>query len=458
MVHYRDLKSIVINMLLFLFTVSIYGQSKNLSKEQMILDIDTLFSTIEKVHPNIYSVYSKQQLETDIEKTKLQLAANGDIFYFYKQIAPLVAKLGDGHTGIYFPFHYLAEKTDILLFPFSIKIDYSDRQILVQSDYTITQNTIPNNAKITSINNRKASDIVQQMINYISGEKNFFKFEFLQYIFTPLLYTLYGDSIFDIDYIYNGNKHSVKVKGISYQDRYEDSQENIISFEPYIFNTFPDKNIGIIEINQFDDINGFKIFLDSTFQLLKDENIENLIIDIRKNSGGDSRLGDELFQYISSVPFSQFGKSVHKYSDILKEFYKVYENQEISEPNGIIEYDYSSELEELKENNLRYKGDIYLLISHFTFSSAASFSWAFKHFNMGTVIGKETGGLAICYGDVITPTLPNSGLYYSISWKKFYFYGATDENIHGTLPDYDIDSEKALDFAIELITQQKKTD
>jgi C-terminal processing protease CtpA/Prc len=455
MEQYRKLSSVVIGILLSLSTVSVFGQIENLSRGQMIQDIDTLFSTIEKVHPDMYAVYPKQLLDKDIEKLKSELESSGDIFYFYKQIAPLVVKLGDGHTGIGFPRSSLGLVPNVLLFPFPVKITYPDRVIRVQKDYTQTQNTIPIGAQITSINNRQANDIVQEMMDYASGEKDFFKTERLEYVFTPLLYTLYGDSIFAIEYLYNQNKYSVQVKGISYKERYENPQQSSsASNEPYIFSTLPDKNIGIIEFNQFTDLDRFKVFLDSTFQILKQENIGNLIIDIRKNGGGNSVLGDELLQYLSNEPFSQYGKTIVKYSDILKQFHKTYNNWEISNPNGIEIYD-SEELIELRENSLRYKGNVFLLISHYTFSSATDFSWAFKYFKVGTVIGEETGGLAVCFGDIISPELPNSGLSYSISWKKFYNYGATDDNTHGTLPDYNVEAEKALEFTIDLISRRK---
>lgn len=454
MIQYRKLNSVVIGILLSLSTMSVFGQIENLSREKMVQDIDTLFSTIEKVHPDMYAVYPKQLLDKEIEKVKTELLPNGNVFYFYKQIAPLVVKLGDGHTGIRFPYNFLEIVPDILFFPFPVKITYPDRVIRVQKDYTQSQNTIPIGSQITSINNRKANDIVQKMMDYASGEKDFFKIERLEYVFTPLIYTLYGDSIFAIEYLYNQKKYLVQVKGISYKERYEHSQQSSSdSKDPYIFSTMPDKNIGIIEFNQFSDLEKFKLFLDSTFQVLQQENIENLIIDVRKNGGGNSLLGDELLQYISNKPFIQYGKTIVKYSDILKQFHKTYNDWEISNPNGIEIYD-SKKLIELRENSLRYKGNVFLLISHYTFSSAADFSWAFKYFKAGTVIGEETGGLAVCFGDIITPKLPNSELSYSVSWKKFYGYGATDENTHGTLPDYNVEAEKALDFTIDLIMRK----
>ena len=450
MKQYKNLRTLIVGILLSFSTVS-FGQIESLSKEQMIADIDTLFSTIEQVHPDMYAVYPKQQLDNEIERVKSELEPNGDIFYLYKQIAPLVVKLGDGHTGVGCPSKYLKNVPN--LFPFSVKVTYPDRIVRVQNDYTQTQNTIPVGAQIISINNRQATDIVQDMMNYASGEKDFFKAEWLEGLFTPLIYILYGDTIFSIEYQFNQQKYSAHAKGISFKERYENVQQtDNMSDKWYSFSTLPDKNIGIIEFNSFNDLDKFKVFLDSTFQVLQKENIENLIIDIRKNSGGNSALGDELLQYISPVPFNQFGKSIVKYSDIVKQFYKTYMNMEFSNPNGIeIEED---ELIELKEEHLRYRGNVYLLISHSSFSSAADFSWAFKYFKVGTIIGEETGGMVVCFGDIIHLELPHSKLFYCCSWKKFYGYGATDENIHGTFPDYEIEADKALDFAIDLIINQ----
>ena len=108
----------------------------------------------------------------------------------------------------------------------------------------------------------------------------------------------------------------------------------------------------------------------------------------------------------------------------------------------------------LKKNDLRYNGNVYLLISHRTFSSAASFSWAFKYFKMGKVIGEESGGMAVCFGNIIHQQLPYSKINYWVSHKKFNMYGATDENNHGTIPDFEVRSENALDYTIELIQRK----
>ena len=52
--HFKNgTKMLIGSILLFLFTVSTFGQTNIFSREQMIKDIDILFSTIEEVHLNM---------------------------------------------------------------------------------------------------------------------------------------------------------------------------------------------------------------------------------------------------------------------------------------------------------------------------------------------------------------------------------------------------------------------
>ena len=212
-----------------------------------------------------------------------------------------------------------------------------------------------------------------------------------------------------------------------------------------------------MDFRQFVDLDKFSKFLDSTFTRIKNLKIKNLVIDLRDNGGGNSKLGDELFQYISKVPFKQFGETTIKTSNLKKKFYKSEYNIDDTCALGIVTQG-KGELIELRDNDLRFNGNVYVLQSHYTFSSAASFTWAFKYFGMGEIAGEESGGLAVCFGDIIRQKLPYSGFYYTVSHKKFHHYGATDDNVHGTIPDYRVPADSALNFTIELIGKKRNID
>lgn len=56
-------------------------------------------------------------------------------------------------------------------------------------------------------------------------------------------------------------------------------------------------------------LSSFKAFLDTSFMKFQKANISNLAIDLRKNSGGNTALGDLLFSYISDKKYSWGAKS-----------------------------------------------------------------------------------------------------------------------------------------------------
>lgn len=101
-----------------------------------------------------------------------------------------------------------------------------------------------------------------------------------------------------------------------------------------------------------------------------------------------------------------------------------------------------------------YAGNVYLLTSGKTFSAAASFAWTFAECNIGTIIGEETGGMSVCYGDKLWYHLPVSDLECGISFKRFWYLNADEDDIHGAMPDIAVPASMALDKALSLIKRK----
>lgn len=75
---------------------------------------------------------------------------------------------------------------------------------------------------------------------------------------------------------------------------------------------------------------------------------------------------------------------------------------------------------------------------------------------MGKIIGEESGGMNVTFGDVASYTLPFSQLQCGVSWKRFYHYGADDRDIHGTLPDVEVPADQALDYTFQHFVRKKR--
>jgi len=436
--------------ILLFFVVNIIAAQEKFSRERLIADVDTLYAAIEEIHPGMFAVYPRDKFEKDITEVKSNLKDSMTVIDFFQLVTPLVVRLGDGHTRISFPTQVLKDR-DALVFPFSVKINKKDYSVTVDTDFSENKTNLISGTQLLSINDKNVKDLVNDFLRFESGEKLNFRLGGVQYSFAYYLNMIYGDKDFAIEYIDNTNiVRKETIKPIPYSVRFakpanNNNQANVhytLAMDSLI-------NTAIIDFKSFSDFSRFEKFLDSAFTQIKKENIGNLIIDLRRNGGGNSALGDELFQYISPVPFMQYGNVTVKTSDRLKRKMSGYDGA-----NGLATYKNDS-LIPLRKNDLRYKGKTYLLTSDYTFSSATDFAWAFQYFKMGTIVGEETGGLIVCFGDVIGQKLPNTGLVFGVSWKKFYGYGATDEHTHGVKPDYEVPAEQAMDFVKALINKSE---
>lgn len=112
-----------------------------------------------------------------------------------------------------------------------------------------------------------------------------------------------------------------------------------------------------------------------------------------------------------------------------------------------------------RPNPLCFTGDVYVLTSATTFSSATNFCAAIKDVQLGTLIGEETGGVPSSFGDVYQFVLLHTGILGGVSYKYFVRpNGASDG--HGVLPDREVPTTAAdivqgrdpvLEYAIQLI-------
>jgi len=419
-----------------------------LSKKQAQFDIDALIYTLGEVHPDMFSVCGQSDFFQSVAVVKQQIPDSVTPVELFKWAAPLVTKLGDGHTMLQFPYNdYFTPTT--LRFPLFVQ---------VTADYTLhvkscIDNAIPQDAEVLSINGKSSRELIESMMDYASGERDFFRIERIDAEFPALFEMLYSSDKYDIVYRLKDSKKRVEVtlqatKWNELKHRMPQSPKQAPG-QAYSFKLSANNQAAIMDFRSFNNPEKMKIFADSMFRTLREKNIKNLIIDLRYNGGGNSVVGDVLFRYISPKPFQQMGKTLIRITPTTARL--IGENS--TAPGW---YFYNAEasnelIPPLTKEEGHYEGNVYLLISHHTFSSAGSFAWAFKHFGMGTVIGEESGGMNVCFGDILRYKLPISGLYCTISFKRFWQYGASEKNIHGTLPDYETPQAKALNVAFELI-------
>jgi hypothetical protein len=430
------------------------------SREQVVSDINYAIKVAEDVHPNMYAMISKESFYAKTDSIKNSLPEKLSDAKADKASRRIFSFIQDAHTGtgmtIFMKrFAFLFRKT----LPY--KIDVINKQLFISKNY-FYRNIIPIGSEIIEINGKPASICLVEISKLLSYENIPLRNATLQ---IPFLWSLWNDfENFEITYKAPGTKTIKKIStsgGLISNILFVKDRN---SSEAYSYRTLYG-NIGYIEFNACRDIGEFKAFLETTFKSIKSNNIKELIIDIRRNEGGSSSLGDELMQYISKTDFKTFDSAFIKISN---EFEKKGELNWIDTTKRIVGamiYDTTlTAIRKLRDNPLRYNGKSYLLVGGITFSSASNFASSFQCSKIGKILGTETGGLTSCFGDKYTFELPNTKFDITVSSYKFRNACGVD-NRRGIIPDYIIENsfeddikviDRVLEFTVDLIKKNEK--
>jgi len=424
-------------------------------------DLDSMVYYLEAAHPNPYYRYSRSDFHRDIENVKQQLADGTDYISFYLMAQKLVAKLQDGHIDFEIPLKQF-EKDKAKAFPFKVALSINKPYIRLQQDVKLKYGTFNKNTELISINGINGKRIVDDIVALVTGETADFRASYGSKAFSFYFDVLYPKKgSYEISYNDHGRKGVVKVSPQDTQQAY--SQQNSASkaeqkINPFTL-TFPAAKTALMKLDDFQDLEKIKFFVDSVFSDLKNKKTENLIIDLRNNLGGDSDVGDYLLQYLLFTPFRQYDRVLEKNSQLLKNRLLDHRKGKTLSPedstllakrNGTLDT-IENQNEEILQLPNRFGGKVYLLVSSQTFSSAADFAQAFCYYKRGKVIGEETGGLILSFGDIVSARLPETGLPLVVSSKLYLNIGANEHDWRGVLPDIACSREKALQKALDLI-------
>lgn len=211
---------------------------------------------------------------------------------------------------------------------------------------------------------------------------------------------------------------------------YTKSESGLKEETGWVFYQIDEENsLGIFTITECIYNKEYKETLASFFEQVEEKNIQNIAVDLRGNGGGNSRVANEFIRYLNvdkyrSWDFAiRFGQHLWQKKDI------EYKNRK-KEPG--------------------FEGNLYVLTDIWTYSSAMDFAMLIGDNDLGAIVGQASGNMPDSYGDCLYFQMPHSKLAVSISYKRWY---RLDRSRSGEplIPDYETDSENALDKVYDLI-------
>jgi hypothetical protein len=239
--------------------------------------------------------------------------------------------------------------------------------------------------------------------------------------------------------------------------------KNTMSYQDY------GKGIGYLKINYFAiGRQEFAMLTDSIFNKINKDSINNLIIDVRNNPGGDSELADYLISSIYDKPYKgsskiqvkrseQYGKYMRGvFSWWFRPFLKSIKNLRdyYNTPIGGI-YDDIKGFKKPENVPHRFFGKLYLLMNYYTGSTALGFATVFKDYNLGQIIGQEPSSEVNEFGELYPFDLPNSHLWVWCSTKR-YIRPSGELTFGGLKPDIFVEDKKdsIFNYTINMIKKE----
>jgi C-terminal processing protease CtpA/Prc len=198
------------------------------------------------------------------------------------------------------------------------------------------------------------------------------------------------------------------------------------------------------------DLQQFQKDAAAMFKQVAVDHNSKLIIDLRQNGGGDSRLADELLRHFTTTPYRMYSRKDWKMSAEYRAYLKTFiaspirwlplehlssQGRELFDgPNGKMVIQ-EEKLTTPKRAEPYFTGKVYLLIGPRTFSSASDLADAAKTYHLATLVGDETGGRPNTFGEGYQFLLPHSGFVTQVSLAYFLRASGDAADHRGVIPD-----------------------
>ncbi|MBO6524945.1 MAG: hypothetical protein JJ971_14020 [Balneolaceae bacterium] len=416
------------------------------SREQLVQDLDYFTESLIQIHPNPFAYYEKERFEKAVDSVKSNLPDQLNRIEFAKRIIPLSTLLNDGHTEIDTPIEeYNSFKESGFIFPYQVSIDQNQISILVSDQNEAEEK------KVLSINGISTDELLKEMRTYTSAELASFQDIVIEKRFAKFIWFILGEvESFEVEL--KGDSETLLIKKAD-KDSGNQIRNKDVVIPNHSFRISEELNTGILEFNSMVRKDEFDQLLKLSFKEMEERNIKKLIVDLRENSGGNSELGTSLLNYLSDKPFKQVDKMLVRASKKQKKYIRenyvpwyVYPFAFFTKVGRATFAKEGKETEivfDLEKPKYSFEGESIFITSNFTFSSASILTNTIKCYEIGTIVGEETGGLTIFYGDNIGFELPNTKLTGTISFKKFYL-PCGEEKLQGVVPDIHIDNVQNL--------------
>ncbi|MBR1832920.1 MAG: hypothetical protein IJ784_10880 [Ruminiclostridium sp.] len=198
------------------------------------------------------------------------------------------------------------------------------------------------------------------------------------------------------------------------------------------FTVDEDRSLAVLTLNECVYNSEYVNCVREMFTQVKEKGIKNVAVDLRENGGGNDQTAIEFIRYLDTDGY--LIATEHQRLGFL--------TTEESRHDAVND----------RIPGLTFTGNVYVLSSAGTFSSAMLFTQYIKDNNLGTVIGEPPGNDPNGFGETVWFRMPASGIILSISSKQFTRADreCTDRYV---MPDVPCEAGEAMTVLYSMISE-----
>ena len=325
-----------------------YDPGHKFSRNELQQDYSLLRNILEAKHPALYWYTPKDSMNFYFDSLYNNIADSmTELQFGWNVLAPLTEKIHCGHTSFSMSNNwnkYIRNKT-IPSFPLYLKVWGKGDTMVVTGNLNKKDSVIKKGMLITSINGLSNHEMVEQMFQYLPLDGYA---ENVNYVRISSNFPYYHRNVFGLYKNYrvgyidsSGDEKKILLpmytattdtshkknkppqgNGIPRKELRKERRENYRSLEI-------DSSIStaVLTLNTFSNGEGrhLRPFLKRSFSQIKKEHLQNLILDLRSNGGGDVNISVLLTKYLRNTPFKvsdssyAIAKSFKPYTKYIKQ-------------------------------------------------------------------------------------------------------------------------------------------
>lgn len=385
------------------------GRGAVLTRKIVDEEIHLALARAEAVNPNLFWYADRRVVLERAEALIAALPEPTSAMDAYLALSEIVGLPGDGHISLSQP---PGPHGDVLLS--YRKAGGSELAVAVMPVGTGLKvfwsgiEGVSNGDVLASINGKDASALFARATQLEPGEPEFQQYT-AQFAFPDARWDLGIRPPFELEGTFAGIPGRIRSAG-----RVMPPKPNSRDDQGLRVKELPD-DIFLVEFDRMTaEPSKFRKRLMAVFTQLFNAKAKKLIIDLRRNSGGSTRLGDDLLDYISDKPHRSIAQmQFHASTECRTYFASEFGNSSLADMNGMADGEtrtWEVLVQTPPPHLLRFAGPVAVLIGPGTFSAANTLANSIGDFKLVTLIGRDTAEIPNNFGIPCPTLLPRIGV------------------------------------------------